>query len=181
MSRPSLFQRLLGPDFERLPGEVQAFHAAAGAHLTTGVAEITTAPGFVPWLLRTVARLPRAGRGVPVSVAVTPTGDGRERWVRDFGGRRYASTLAPGGDQGEALLAEHLGPIALYFKLSPGAEGLRWSLFRWRLCGLALPAFTRPDIVCLESGEDGRYNFAITAAFPLVGEIIQYRGHLSPN
>ena len=80
----------------------------------------------------------------------------------------------------ELLLAERLGLFELCHRLTPRTVGLRWSLVRWRLLKIPLPAWTLPTIECMESGEQQRFYFDIDVVFPIVGPVIHYRGFLDP-
>lgn len=175
MTTPSPFRRVLGDALNRLPAPVRRFHDLAGPCVVRGEAEVEVTPGALPALIRWFAGLPRAGRAVPVTVAVDPDGAGRERWVRDFAGRRYASTLEADGPR----LAERFGPFVLFFDLIPQGDGLAWTLAGWRLLVVPLPAWTVPAIRCRESGEDARFVFDIDVRFPLIGPVMRYRGRLA--
>ncbi|MFZ1110270.1 MAG: DUF4166 domain-containing protein, partial [Rhodomicrobium sp.] len=116
------------------------------------------------------------GQGAPVSVAFRPDGRGGERWERRFASRRYASTMTAGTGGADGLLVEHFGLFRLYFRLTPRADGLAWSLVRWRFLGLPLPGWTAPRIECLESGDGARFVFDIDVGFPVIGHVMHYRG-----
>jgi len=85
------FQRILSTAFDRLPAPVRALHNLRAAVVTTGRADIASAPNPAAWLLCKVAGLPKPGFDIPVSVSFHPDGQGRELWDRHFAGRRYAS------------------------------------------------------------------------------------------
>jgi hypothetical protein len=172
------FQRLLGPAFDTLPAPVRALHALSVSTPTAGIAEITAANTLGAWLLCKIAGLPKPGRDVPVTVAFHPDGQGREFWDRHFARRRYASTMEAGHG---GLLTEHFGPFDLLFRLDPAEDGLGWSLAGWHLLGIPLPAWSRPTILCRETGEADRFVFDIDVAFPLVGHVVHYRGWLVPE
>ena len=178
VTAPSPFERLLGAEFARLPAPVRRIHSLSRALTVAGQAEVSAAPGLWPWLIAAVAGLPKPGSEVPVEVVFAPDGRGGERWRRRFAGRRYASTLGLGA---EGTIVERMGPFSLAFHLRPRSDGLEWSLVAWRFAGLPLPRATLPAISCRESGEGGRFRFAIRVAFPLVGPVVSYRGWLAPS
>lgn len=172
----SPFQRLLGADFDRLPAPVRELHSLSKSTATAGSADITAAAGPAAWFLRWFAGLPQPGRDVPVTVAFNLDGQGRERWERQFGSRRYASTMKAGTGSAEGLLFEHFGLFRLYFRLTAREEGLAWSLVRWQFLGLPLPRWTTPSIECFESADGARFVFDIDFALPVVGHVTHYRG-----
>ena len=172
----SPFQRLLKADFERLPAPVRELHSLSESAVAAGRADIAAAAGPAAWFLRWFAGLPQPGRDVPVTLAFNPDGRGRERWERRFASRRYASTMMAGPGSADGPLAEHFGRFHLHFRLTPGEDGLTWSLTHWRFLALPLPRWTTPSIECLESGDGARFVFDINFAFPIVGYVTHYRG-----
>ncbi len=175
------FQRILGADFDTLSGPVRDLHAlGASAHMS-GQAEITAAANPGAWLLCWISGLPKSGCKVPVSVSFHPRSQGSEFWDRRFDRRRYASLMEAGEQGDDGLLIEHFGPFDLLFRLAPAIGALTWSLTGWRFLGVPLPAWSRPTIECRESSDAGRLLFDIDVAFPLVGQVVHYRGWLSPT
>jgi NAD(P)-dependent dehydrogenase (short-subunit alcohol dehydrogenase family) len=175
----SPFETILGADFACLPEPVRRLHALTQAVETAGRAEITAAPGLLPWLICRLAGLPRAGCDVPVSVAFHVDRSGGEYWRRRFAGRRYASGDGRGRGH-EGLLLERFFPFQLYHRLTPRPDGLTWLLVEWRLLGIPLPGWTLPTVNCFESADGERFVFDIDVRFPIVGRVIHYRGWLVP-
>lgn len=175
---PSPFQVLLGSDFARLPEPVRRLHGLSYTAAAAGRAEVEPGGGVLAWLIRTVARLPRPGRDVPVTVSFRPDDKGGEYWRRNFAGRRYASGFAARGAGAEGRLLERFGPFALYHRLTPRADGLAWLLVEWRLLGVPLPGWTLPRVNCFESADGDRFLFDIDVRFPIAGPVIHYRGWL---
>jgi hypothetical protein len=177
---PPPFQHLLGPVFETLPSAVRRVHGLAKPLTTRGFADVTTAPGFLAWTVCKLAGLPKPGRNVPVSVRFHPDGNGCELWEREFGARRYASQIYVCQLPERPVLVERLGLFELCHRLDPKPGGLGWVLVQWKFLRLALPAWTLPAIRCFESGDQDRFYFDIDVAFPIVGQVIHYRGWLEP-
>jgi hypothetical protein len=174
----SPFQRLLGADFAMLPEPVRRLHGLAGDAATEGSADIVAAPGFLPGLICKLSGLPAAGRDVPVTVAFHVDGRGGEFWRRRFAGRRYASSFAAGSGRRTGLLCERFFPFVFFHRLTPSAQGLQWDLVAWRLLWLPLPRRLMPPTLCFESGDGERFVFDIDVRFPIVGQLIHYRGWL---
>jgi hypothetical protein len=181
MTAPSPFQRILGERFDALPSPVRRLHSLEAAALASGLSEITAPANPLAWLIGWIAGLPRQGRDIPVTVEFLPDGQGREHWKRRFASRRYASVMVAGEGGDEGMLIERFGPFRLLFRLEPQADGLAWSLERWRLLGLPLPRWTTPSIECLESGDGERFVFDIDVTFPAAGHVAHYRGWLAAN
>jgi len=174
----SPFEQILGADFAQLPEPVRRLHSLHGDANTAGRAEITTARGFLPWLICRLSGLPAPGNDVEVTVSFHIDGRGGEFWRRRFAGRRYASSFEVGRGRHAGLLRERLFPLVFFHRLTASPAGLRWEVVGWRLLSLPLPRWTRPRAICFEGGDGDRFTFDIDAAFPLVGPVIHYRGWL---
>jgi predicted DCC family thiol-disulfide oxidoreductase YuxK len=171
----TLFQSLLGPSFETLPEPVRRFHTLERERFTGGRATVARPKGLGARLLSRIAGLPAPGHDVTTFVRFSPLGDAREFWRRDFAGRRYESIMRAAPD---GRLIEHFGPFDLYFRLTPKAQGLAWSLDASRLLGVPLPRATAPRIDCFESADGDDFRFDIDVVFPLIGPVVQYSGRL---
>jgi hypothetical protein len=176
---PSPFQQLLGPDFALLPEPVRRLHGLNADAKTEGRADIAAAKGFWPSLICKLSGLPAPGRDVPVTVDFHADGRGGEFWRRRFAGRRYASGFEVGAGRCAGLLCERFSPFVFFHRLTPSAEGLRWDLVAWRLLWLPLPRWLMPPTVCFESGDGDRFVFDIDVRFPIIGQLVHYRGWLA--
>ena len=178
---PSPFQQLLGADFALLPEPVRRLHGLRAEATTEGRADIVAGKGFWPWLICKLSGLPAPGRDVPVTVAFHTDGRGREFWRRRFAGRRYQSGFAVGRGRHAGLLCERFFPFVFFHRLTATPEGLRWDLVAWRLLWLPLPRAVMPPTICFESGDGDRFVFDIDVEFPLIGQLIHYRGWLKQS
>lgn len=175
---PSPFQQLLGADFALLPEPVRRLHGLRADATTEGRADIVAGKGFWPWLICKLSGLPAPGRDVPATVAFHTDGRGGEFWRRRFAGRRYQSGFEVGRGRYAGLLCERYFPFVFFHRLTASAQGLRWDLVAWRLGPLPLPRRLMPPTVCFESGDGDRFVFDIDVKFPLIGQLIHYRGWL---
>jgi hypothetical protein len=178
---PSPFQQLLGDDFAVLPEPVRRLHSLAADTMTEGYADIVAAQGFLPSLICRLSGLPAPGRDVPVTVEFHRDGAGGEYWRRRFAGRRYASGFTVGRGRRTGLLCERFSPFVFFHRLTPSPQALRWELVAWRLWWLPLPRWLMPPTLCFERGEGDRFVFDIDVMFPLIGQLIHYRGWLVQN
>jgi hypothetical protein len=175
----SPFQQLLGSDFAMLPEPVRRLHGLTADAATEGRADIVAARGFWPWLVCKLSGLPAPGRDVAVTVAFYVDGRGGEFWRRRFAGRRYASGFSVGTGRHAGLLCERFFPFVLFHRLTASPQALRWDLVAWRLLWLPLPRWLMPPTVCSESGDGDRFVFDIDVKFPIIGQLIHYRGWLA--
>ena len=177
----SPFRALLGTDFAMLPEPVRRLHGLPPGTVTetAGRADIVMAAGWLPRLICLLSGLPAAGCDVPVTVVFEINAQGGEFWRRRFAGRCYQSAFGVGSGGHTGLLVERFSPFVFLHRLTASPQGLRWDLVAWRLGPLPLPRWLMPPTVCLESGDGERFVFDIDVTFPLLGQLIHYRGWLA--
>lgn len=174
-----LFRQLLGPAFDDLPPRLRELHDSKDARQWSGVAEIRHGQGMLARMISALVGFPQAGKQVPVSVTFTPE-KGKERWTRNFGGRRFSSTQSAGMGKDRYLLAERFGIVTVALALV--LDGGRLALIprRWHVLGVPLPGFLLPKGESFESEENGRFCFDVEISLPFVGLIVAYKGTLEP-
>lgn len=172
---PSLHARVMGARFNRLAPAVRAMHDVLRDGGARGEATVRAGSNPIARLVARIMRFPPPGDH-PLHLAFAER-DGVERWTRDFGGRRFRSTLS--GHDGR--LAERFGPLRFVFDL-PGDEegGLRMVMRGWSAFGVPLPLALAPRSEAREWEEAGRFRFDVPIALPLVGMIVHYTGWLAP-
>ncbi len=170
--RPSLYARVMGGRFDRLPAAVRRIHVVLRDDGATGEAEVTGAANALGALIARIMRFPAAGRH-PLHVAFREC-DGTERWFRSFGGSTFVSSLsAEDGD-----LVERFGPLRFRFDLPSDHLGLAMRIKGWSIFRVPLPLALAPRSHAREWEEDGRFYFDVPIALPLIGRIVHYRGWL---
>jgi hypothetical protein len=132
------------------------------------------------WLARTIARL--AGlpvapieiiQNVLVEVAISTT-DTTEDWIRKFGEQRMRSRLA----DRNGCLEERLGAMALAFELTAQQDRIFWTLRSARLALFPVPVTWLLKCAAVETIDDGRYGFDVSAHVRGIGLIVHYKGWL---
>lgn len=174
------FRRMLGAAFDTLPEPVRTLHDQSRETRWNGRADVRRGTGLVARLVSAVLGFPRAGTDVPLTVTVTPDGDG-ERWTRDFAGRRFASVLRPGRGDDAGLLIERFGAVSIALALTIENGRLYLIPRRWSALGVPLPRFLLPIGDSFEHEVDGRFAFDVEIGAPLVGRIVAYRGTLGES
>jgi alkylated DNA nucleotide flippase Atl1 len=172
-----LFRQLLGPAFDDLPPRLRELHDSKDVRQWSGVAEIRRGQGILARMISTLVGFPQAAKQVPVSVTFTPE-KGKERWTRNFGGRRFSSTQSVGMGKDQYLLAERFGIVTVALALV--LDGGRLALIprRWHVLGVPLPGFLLPKGESFESEENGRFCFDVEISLPFVGLVVAYKGTL---
>lgn len=170
---PLVFPRLLGRSLQRLPLTVQALHLRGRTQSYSGRVNITRGKSWLARLCAFVTGMPPAMNDAPLTVEIRVT-PGKERWTRDFDGHRLTSTMR----RRNGRLSERLGPVAFRFQLGTEGGVLTWTVKGVRVLGIPLPARWFRGVHAQEFEQDGRYCFDVTAALPLAGELVHYRGWL---
>jgi hypothetical protein len=172
MSTPSLYSRILGPAFERLPPALKTIHDARRTKLYVGRCDIRGG-GLIARAIARLAGLPIAQTDVRIEVTVNVTATS-EDWLRKFGTQRMQSRLTYRSQRME----ERLGPLVLMFSLSAEQERIVWSLYSARLALLPLPVTWLLKCAATESSHDGRYGFDVSAGLRGIGLLVHYEGWL---
>lgn len=177
-SMPTLFQQALGAAFFWTAPCVRRLHSVHGQARYRGISRIECGANPLARLCARAAGLPSAGDAVPTTVTFDASQRG-ETWRRDFGGKQMISQLA----YRDGLLRERLGPMQFRFWLHAGEDGaLWWQVVGARLFGvLPLPKGLFDGVRCREREREGRYEFLVEAALPLLGLIVRYEGWLEPE
>jgi hypothetical protein len=180
-SRESLYERVLGTGFERLPAAVRRMHRPGWGMTAAGRSIVEGANGFVARLVAAAFCFPPAGENVELTVRISPRDDG-ERWTRDFGGRRFSSVLSPAPRLGRMI--ERFGIFRFELDLPAGEAGvLGMPIMGWSLGPMPLPRFLAPvSIVTEDVDPSGRFHFDVELRLPFgLGRLVRYRGWLVPR
>jgi hypothetical protein len=174
-----LYRRVLGEAWNTLPAPLQAMHGVVGELVAHGEAVVERGHGLLARLVATLVGFPRPGRNVPVRVSFQAR-DGREIWCRTFGTHAFTSVQAAGKEAFERLVCETFGPFTFGFALVARDDQLHLIIRRWTLLGLPMPRALAPRGEFYEFVVDGRFNFHVEIAHPLLGVIVRYCGWLVP-
>ncbi len=173
MGTPTLFQTLLGDDFDRLPPLVRQLHARDDQRVYHGQSEVQRGAGMLARLAGAAASLPPVSDDTHLDVTIEPWLGG-ERWTRNFGGARMQSRMWAG----DGLLHERLGLTTFAFKLGIEDEALVWRVVGVKGLGVRMPASLFGGVVAREFDRDGRYRFDVRADLPVIGLLVHYSGWL---
>lgn len=175
-----LYPRLMGESFDRLPAAVQALHGSGQPRRWRGRATVTRGQSVMAKAICRIIGFPKAGEGIPVTVAFTPTREG-ETWTRTFGDTSFSSFQYEGTGRNDRLLLERFGAITVALALVVEEDRLHLVSRGWSLLGIPLPRWWMPKGMTFETGRDGRFHFHVEITLPFVGPIVAYKGDLEPD
>jgi hypothetical protein len=160
----------LGRTFFKLPEVVQRAHR--GTIQLSGNVKVERGFGL-GWLLAALMRMPRSNAKAELVVVGWHFPD-QMVWSRTFDGRTFESTF----QTDEIFLIEQMGPLSLV--MEPKVEGTRlvYRLAATRLGPLKLPFLCAPSLNAWEGERDGKYEFEVAVALPVIGRVIRYAGQL---
>lgn len=180
--RPSLFERALGEGWTALPAPLRTLHGAVQAAEYAGEAVVECGRHPLARLARGLMRLPPAAASVPVRVSITVAHDA-EHWQRQFGPRRFATTLRWQPASGRLVETFRLLGLPMRFQLGlHAADGaLHWPVTRGWFCGVPLPRWFLPISDSREAVDaQGRFSFDVSVSLRGLGLVARYRGWLEP-
>ena len=170
-----IFQLILRDSYGKLPEVVRRFHEVRIGSFD-GRAEAKGSASTMARLWRSLIGLPQPAADSALTVRVLRT-ETQERWLRQFNGNQFSSTLTRIRSQN--LLCENFGLFSFYFTLRAGSERLHWTLQRWSFLGIPMLDGLGPDISVWEgTTAEGHYGFGVKVELPLVGLLLDYTGHL---
>ena len=171
---PPLYRQVMGPDFDRLPPRVRAMHDVLRDGGACGRATVARGSHPLARLAAALFSFPPAGEHeLHVGFRLRNC---TETWTRDFSGSRFTSRLSRRGSR----LVEHFGPLHFGFRLEGDGSGLTMHISRWWLGPVPMPLALAPRSLAREWEEDGRFQFDVPIALPLIGQLVHYRGWLIP-
>jgi uncharacterized protein DUF4166 len=169
MDEPSLYQRMLGPDFERLGPVLQRFHSRDSGR-AYGRLQVTRPARWWALLVAWAGGLPAAG-SASLRLDVTPQGRGQQ-WVRSFGGQQLVTTQTAG----TGCLLEGNGPLTLAFYMHVRQGGLAMRSQRAWFLGLPLPRILSPRVTAAVLPDPLGWQVRVRIRLPWLGEITRYEG-----
>lgn len=177
---PTLYERVLGDGFARMPAAVRAAHDTHDLLRLAGEGAVTVGRHPLARLARLAMRLPGATDATPVAVTMAVR-DGAERWIRHFGTATFRSVLSTPADGAPGIVTERFGPVAFRLRLEPDACGLAMPILEGRVLGVRLPRALTPVSTTREDVDAaGRFRFDVDVSLPGIGRVVHYRGWLAP-
>ena len=177
IAKPSLYRRVLGSEWARLPPSLRRMHDLNGAMTAEGTARVETGKGLLAGLVRRLVGFPEAAETVAVKVSFISR-DGDELWTRQFGSAIFSSTQRAGRGRDDRLIVEQFGPARIWLALVLADGRLRLVARRWSLLALPWPLFLAPGGETYEFEASGRFHFHVEIRHPWMGLIVKYSGAL---
>ena len=172
---PSLYERVLGPNYKQLAHVLRQFHGPASHGRARGRLAVEHGKGQAARCLAWVMRLPKETSQVDVTLQISADKE-REIWERTFGSRKLRTRCSVW----RGLLIESTGPVVLGFELEVEDGGLRFIHRRSWLLGIPLPRWCAPHAQAQVTPAGERWKIDLKLVHPLLGPIVRYYGTMAP-
>ncbi len=173
MNTLSMYEKVLGDDYAKLPAAVQRFHRLRGRTVLNGWVETQAPKSALAKVLAACLGTPRSSSSGPIRFELSAS-PAEETWTRHFPAQTMTSRMR----LVDGHIREQLGAAQLTFDLFAVEDSLSMRLARMRFLGVPCPKWLMPTIVAEERGADDQIHFLIAAELPLVGVVASYRGYL---
>jgi hypothetical protein len=171
---PSLYQQLLGAEFDKLDAAVRRLHLLQGHYRLCGHCSISGAEHFLGRVLARLLCLPLCADEAEFSFELLVDAGG-ETWTRHFPGKTMQTRLQR---HSSTVLVERMGSVRPKFGLGVDEGSLSMRLLGMNVLGLAWPKRWLPAIRTRESGDGDLYRFEVDARLGRLGLLVAYAGTL---
>lgn len=171
----SLYQRVLGDEFQRLPEVLRRFHGSPYGGSLEGRFRVERGAGRLRGMFAEFAELPPAGENVPLRVDVRVHGE-EEHWTRSFGATRLETRQHAAGQR----LVEVHPPWKLRIRLGATAAGMRLDHERCYWHSIPLPRAVSPRVETKVEAREQGWFVDVTVGLPVLGTICRYSGEVRP-
>jgi len=173
----SLYRRLLGRDFDRLPEALRRFHGSAVGGVAAGLVDVHAGAGSWTRALARAMGLPAKGDRVPVTVRVRRVDD-REIWERTFGTDHRVHSVQ-WLDRGR--LVERVGTMTFTFDVGADESGMRFRLVHLAALGMRVPRRLVLRVDADVRGSDTDWHVAVVVRTPSARLLTSYQGRVAPS
>ena len=175
MNTQPLYERILGRDFDALPGTVRAMHDVRGRLVAEGRCRVQGPTSFLLSIVSSVFGLPSTSGDVAVRIEMVEVANG-EKWTRWMGRDRFCSLLAQARGRHAHCLTEQFGLFKFFFDVPVDASGLCMVLARMTCAGVPVPRVFWPRVRARERCVDDRFRFDVSIEVPRLGRLVAYSG-----
>ncbi len=176
-AQPTPYETVLGSSYARLAPPIQALHRFEYGATYKGRSHVTDAGNVWARVVARIVGFPTGMADCQVEVQLSRR-DGVETWRRTFGSQSFLSTQEAGKGRFAHLIVERFGPLAFGLAIVEDAGRLRLVFRRWSAFGCPMPRALAPRTLAFEHDADGRFNFSVDIALPLLGRLVKYEGWL---
>ncbi len=171
MAEISIYQKLLGADFEQLSPALQVVHGRETPVHARGQVSVTYGRGPLVRLCNRMMHVPPASENVMLKLKIQRSG-AQETWIRDFGGKPLATQQwAENG-----LFIEAVGGVEMAMRLRVSDGILRFEPAFTRFKGMKIPRFIGVTVYAEVRGHENGWQILVETRSPILGLLFRYTG-----
>ena len=168
---PSIYQQLLGSEFEKLGTTLRYVHGSAVIVKAKGQVSVVYGKGWLVRLLNRIMKVPPANPSVRLRLEIQRKTD-RETWIRDFGGK----LLITHHWAEDGLFIEAVGGVKMAMRLRVADGFLHFDPVHTRAMGIRVPKWMQISVIAhVHEQEDGWEIFVETRS-AILGLLFRYSG-----
>ncbi|CAA6804106.1 MAG: Unknown protein [uncultured Sulfurovum sp.] len=167
----TLYERILGDEFSKLPPLIQKMHIYEGSNLLKGVVEIERGKALIAKVLNFLMKLPKEQSNALLSLELKAKKE-KELWRRTFGKDTFLSTQYQSGKQ----MVEQMGLLKMYFDVYVENERLYTVLDRTTFLGLSVSKAFQVHISSIVKEKNEKVEFAVKVRTFSSKVVINYNG-----
>lgn len=108
--------------------------------------------------------------------------DGALYWARRFDTNAdMVSIFTPAGAYPHGYWIESTGNLTRHLGVRIKSGGWHWVQRKLNYRGVALPLWLFPSTDAYKRISDGKYEFSVSFSLPVIGQLLYYRGFLTPE
>lgn len=171
MSPRSIYQQLLGPDFERLGPNLRRVHGSQSLVHARGTVAVVHGKGMLVRFSNWVMKVPPAAEEVALRLEIQRTPE-QETWIRDFGGQKLITRQWVEKD----LLIEAVGVVEMALRLRVSEGILRFEPVFTKIIGIKIPQAIGITVHAQVEEQAKGWTILVETRSALLGLLFRYRG-----
>jgi hypothetical protein len=170
----SIYQKILGKEFDRLGPSLQLAHQTIGTFKAKGLIDVKWGKGFIIRVANKISGLPPAGdhQDLELEVLRNPT---NETWNRKFTNEVFTTIQFEKNGQ----LVEKDGPISMIFNLKVENGDMIYEQVRMKFWGITVPRFLSMISSARAIEQNNGWSVTVSVNGPLVGNILTYHAEVT--
>jgi hypothetical protein len=171
---PSIYQQLLGADFQKLGPILQRVHGPETRVLAIGKVSVVYGRGWIVLLLNKLMKVPPANPGVQLRLEIQRNADS-ETWIRDFGGKPLI-TQQWAEDE---LFIEAVGGVKMAMRLRVAEGFLHFDPVHTKAMGIKVPKWMQISVAANVRERENGWEIFVETRSALLGLLFQYSGFIA--
>jgi len=165
----SIYQKVLGNDFNLLGSNLQLAHKTMGTVKGNGTIDVEWGKGFFIRLMCKLNGLPPEGKQQELELEIVRD-ENLETWNRKFKSKVFTTTQF----EKKGLLVEKDGPVALSFKMKVEDGALVYEHVKVKFAGIPVPGFMAMKSRAIATEQENGWKAMVEVTTPLFGLVLRY-------